>query len=56
MKEDSFRSVEGIMQEIRSRAAAYTPEWHLDTENPDIGTALAIVYAGIQSGLDRKFQ
>lgn len=56
MRESGFRSMEGIMEEIRSRAEAYTPEWHLDTGNPDIGTALAEVYAGIQNGLDRKYQ
>jgi hypothetical protein len=55
MKEISYRSLEGIMEEIRSRASAYTPEWHLDIENPDIGTALAQVYAGIQNSLDKKY-
>ena len=55
MKEFKYRSVEEIMEEIRSRAAAYTPEWHFNSANPDIGTALAEIYAGIQNGLDRKF-
>ena len=55
MNEIHYRSVDEIMNEIRSRAAAYTPEWHLDRRNPDIGTALAEVYASIQNGLDRKY-
>ncbi|MDO4803531.1 MAG: hypothetical protein Q4A32_01765 [Lachnospiraceae bacterium] len=50
------RTIRDIMEEICVRAAAYTPEWHVDMENPDIGSALAAVYAGIQSGLDRKYQ
>ena len=37
-------SLREIMDEIEKRAAAYTPEWHMDGENPDIGTALAQVY------------
>ncbi len=55
MNEKGYRTVEEIMEEIRTRAAAYTPEWHLDRNDPDIGTALSEVFAGIQNGLDRKF-
>ncbi|MBR7057698.1 MAG: hypothetical protein IKI35_03125 [Stomatobaculum sp.] len=55
MKEIRHRNVDEIMDEIREKARSYTPEWRLDRKDPDIGTALAEVYAGIQSGLDRKY-
>ncbi len=55
MKEIRYRNVDEIMEEIREKARSYTPEWRLDRRDPDIGTALAEVYAGIQSGLDRKY-
>lgn len=55
MKEIRHRNVDEIMDEIREKARSYTPEWRLDRKDPDIGTALAEVYAGLQSGLDRKY-
>lgn len=41
------RSPREIIDEIIEKAAAYTPEWRMDEENPDIGTALALVYANM---------
>ena len=55
MREVRYRSMEEIMEEIRRKAQSYTPEWRFDRNDPDIGVALAQVYAGIQNGLDRKF-
>lgn len=37
--------IEEIMEQIRRKALSYTKEWRFDREQPDIGTALAIVYA-----------
>lgn len=34
-----------IIQSIAANAAGYTPEWNFNQENPDIGSALAYVYA-----------
>lgn len=34
-----------LIETMRRLAAAYTPEWKLDTNYPDVGTALAILYA-----------
>lgn len=51
-----YRSQEEIMEAIGEKAASYTPEWHLDWENPDIGAALAQVYARMQSEIDRKYE
>ena len=39
------RTKEDILKYIEGAAAAYTPEWRFDLENPDAGTALACVYA-----------
>ena len=55
MKEIRRRRAEEILEEICGKARSYTPEWHPDPKNPDIGEALAEVYAGIISGLDRKY-
>ena len=38
-----------VIEQIRQKAASYTPEWRFDVENPDIGTALAMVYADLFS-------
>ncbi|MBO4395707.1 MAG: baseplate J/gp47 family protein [Eubacterium sp.] len=43
-----------IEADIRRRAASYTPEWRFDTENPDIGSALAIVYARMMEQTVKK--
>ncbi len=55
MREIYHRTVDEIMEEIRIKAQSYTPEWRFDRKDPDIGTALAEIYAGLQSGLDRKY-
>ncbi|MEG2221308.1 MAG: hypothetical protein RRY95_01115 [Oscillospiraceae bacterium] len=38
------RGKEEILNTIASTAAAYTPEWRFDRENPDLGAALALIY------------
>lgn len=44
-----------IQQKIRKRAESYTPEWRFHTESPDIGSALAIVYAKMMAGSVGRF-
>ena len=39
------RSKEDLLRAIALRAAAYTPEWRFDRDDPDLGTALALIYA-----------
>lgn len=34
-----------LIEEIAKRAAAYTEDWRFHTDNPDIGTVLALLYA-----------
>ena len=55
MKSIKLREAEDIMKEIQSRALGYTPEWHCDLQKPDIGVALAQVYAGMQSSTEKKY-
>lgn len=49
------RSRREIINEIKEKAAGYTPEWRMDEENPDIGTALALVYANMFAKMVKNF-
>ena len=55
MKKIRQREQEDIMREIQTRATSYTPEWHCDPQKPDIGVALAQVYAGMQGSMEKKY-
>lgn len=47
------RTIEDIKNRITRLAASYVPEWHFDPENPDIGSTIAILYAGqMQENID----
>lgn len=46
---------EKLLEQMKKLAGAYTPEWRMDTERPDLGTALAIIYADMFSGTVRRF-
>lgn len=48
------RTKEEIIEQIRQKAKSYVPEWRLDLENYDIGTALALVYAQMLLGTVKK--
>lgn len=41
------RTKEELIQEIGCLADSYTPEWRFQPERPDIGTALALLYADV---------
>lgn len=47
---------EEILRQMQKKARSYTPEWRFDLEKPDIGTALALVYAGMFEGTLRRFE
>lgn len=47
---------EGIQKDIQERAGSYTPEWKFDVQSPDIGTALALVYAKMMEGTKKRFE
>lgn len=48
------RSAKDIIQSIEGIAANYTPEWNFDLDDPDIGSALALVYADMLEGTIRQ--
>lgn len=44
-----------ILEEMGKRAWSYTPEWRFDIENPDIGSALAMVFAEMTARTVEQF-
>lgn len=44
-----------IQNSIKKRAESYTPEWRFNIENPDIGSALALVFAEMITGTIKRF-
>lgn len=49
------RQREDILNKMRELAASYTPEWQFDTENPDIGSTIALLYADEMQELVRRY-
>lgn len=41
---------------IKSRSLSYTPEWNFDTNQPDIGAVLAILFAGMMEDTQERFR
>ena len=39
------RTAEDIRAQIAGLAGSYVPEWHFDTDNPDIGSTLSLLFA-----------
>lgn len=42
------RTEEELIAELRRKAAAYVPQWRYEPDQPDVGAALAAVYARMQ--------
>ncbi len=38
-----------LIETLKTLSKSYTPEWHFDVENPDLGTALALIYADMMT-------
>lgn len=49
------RTYRDIVRYIKNISTAYTPEWRFDDENPDVGTALALLYADMFSDTIKRF-
>ena len=47
---------ENIMQHIAAVASNYTPEWNFSLDNPDIGSALAYIYADMTEDTLRQLE
>ncbi len=54
-REAEKKTKEEVIAEIRRLAEVYTPEWKFDTEHPDAGTALALIFADMFSGTVRRY-
>ena len=46
---------EELLERIARLAGSYTPEWRFDRENPDAGTALALLFAEMFVGTIRRY-
>lgn len=49
------RTKQDILEKLHSLSESYTPEWRFDLENPDVGSALAIIYGEMFSKTIRLF-
>lgn len=47
---------ERLLDLLEKKAGAYTPQWRFDRENPDLGTALAYVYASMMHDTVKGFE
>ena len=45
LKLDS-RTQRDLCRRVEELAASYTPEWRFDRRDPDIGSALALIFTG----------
>ena len=48
-------SSKNLLETIKKRASSYTPEWRMDPDNPDGGTALALLFAGMHEDTLKKY-
>jgi hypothetical protein len=49
------RGKEDLLRAVAANAAAYTPEWRYDREHPDLGGALAAIYAELFAQTLKRF-
>ena len=43
------KNTRAFLDKVRERASVYTPEWRMNLEDPDGGTALALLFAGMHT-------
>lgn len=48
------RTKKDIIAWLAQTSSAYTPEWRFDEKNPDVGTALSLIFADMFSGTIRR--
>ena len=49
------RTKEDLIQYMKKNLSSYVPEWRFDESNPDVGTALALIYADMMSETIYRF-
>jgi len=52
--DDTASVREAVLEQIQKKARSYVPEWRFTREDPDIGTALALIYGEMLSGTVKK--
>lgn len=50
-----IRTKNDILNEIQELAEVYTPEWNFDKKNPDMGSAIADIYAEMTADIINKY-
>ena len=55
VSEFDSRTKEELVEEIKRKAAAYTPEWRFNEELPDVGASLALIYADMMADTIQHF-
>jgi baseplate J-like protein len=48
-------SKEDLIRSIKELSMSYTPHWRFDPDNPDIGTALGMIFADMQADTLRRY-
>ncbi|GAU77512.1 hypothetical protein [Fusibacter sp. 3D3] len=43
-----------LIETLQTLSKSYTPEWHFDVENPDLGTSLALIFADMMTDTIKK--
>ena len=46
---------EDLIRSIKELSVSYTPHWRFDPDNPDIGTALGMIFADMQADTLRRY-
>lgn len=49
------RTAKDILAHIKKVSKSYTPEWKFDEDNPDVGTALSVIYANMMADTLNRF-
>ncbi len=49
------RTKKELTEQIRKMAKVYTPEWKFDTDHPDVGAALALIFAELFAGTVNRY-
>ena len=49
------KNTRAFLDKVRERASVYTPEWRMNLEDPDGGTALALLFAGMHEETLKKY-
>lgn len=49
------KNTRAFLDKVRERASVYTPEWRMNLEDPDGGTALALLFSEMHEETLKKY-